>query len=118
MAGSIVKISGNNLILNTAVLDRITAELKPRAREIVNKYGLVIAGEASKNAPVDTSALRNSILSESHMEGDMTFVVQDGVEYGKFVEFGTSKMAARPFLVPAIERYASAFGRALSGLFK
>lgn len=32
-----------------------------------------------------------------------TFVITDGVEYGIFTEFGTSRMAAQPALVPAIE---------------
>lgn len=32
-------------------------------------------------------------------------VIHDGVEYGVFVEFGSSKMGARPCLVPAFENH-------------
>lgn len=106
------------LIIDTKVLDRITAEIRPRASRIVNTYGLAIASTAAQNAPVDTGALRNSILSESQMDGDMTFTVQDGVEYGIFQELGTHKMAAQPFLIPAIEEWADRFQAAFAELFK
>jgi HK97 gp10 family phage protein len=106
------------VILDTTVLDRMTAETRPNARKVVNTYGLAIAGEAAKGAPVDTGALRNSILSESQMSGDLEFTVQDGVTYGVFQELGTSRMAARPFLVPAVEMFREKFLSAFKDLFK
>ena len=109
---------GEVIYLDTALLDKITTEMRPKASAIVNKYGLAITSEAARRAPVDTSALRNSILSESHMEGDMTFVVSDGVEYGVWQEFGTGRMAAQPFLVPAVESWRDKFLNAFSELFK
>ena len=56
----------------------------------------------------DTGLLVNSIrgsvdkgaLGQGSLEGTVTV----GVSYGKLLEFGTSKMAARPFLFPAFER--------------
>lgn len=95
--------------LDTSVLDKITDELRPRASETVERFGLLIAGDAAKAAPVDTGALRNSIVSESHMEGDLTFIIQDGVLYGIFLELGTSRMAAQPFVTPAVEKHAAKF---------
>lgn len=116
--------------LDTALLDKITAEMRPKARDIVNTYGIAIAGEAAKNAPLDTGALRNSILSESTMTGDLSFTVQDGVEYGAAVELGHVKrtragtqdvagfVAARPFMLPAVEKWRDKFLTAFEGLFK
>jgi HK97 gp10 family phage protein len=118
MAGSFAKISGHRAVLDTAVLDRITAEMKPKARAIVEKYGWNIASQSAQNAPVDTGALHDSILSESKMTGEMTFTVSDGVEYGVYQEFGTSKMGAWPFMRPAIEKWAARFQAAFSELFK
>jgi HK97 gp10 family phage protein len=92
--------------------------LRPKASKIVNTYGLAITGETAQNAPVDTGALKASIVSESHMEGDLTFIVQDGVTYGVFQELGTSKMAAQPFLVPAVEHWTDKFLNAFGELFK
>jgi HK97 gp10 family phage protein len=105
-------------VLDTSVLDRITREIRPKGRKIVNKYGLAIMSSAAQMAPVDTSALRNSILSESKMTGDLTFTVQDGVEYGVYQEFGTSRMGAAPFLRPAIELWKHKFLSAFKDLFK
>ena len=118
MAGSFAKISGHGMVLDTTVLDRITRELKPSARNIVLKYGLAVTGSAAKNAPVDTGALRSSITAESKMTDDMTFTVSDGVEYGVYQEFGTSKMAAQPFMTPAIESWRERFLTAFAELFK
>jgi HK97 gp10 family phage protein len=111
-----VKVSG--VYVDTEILDRITEDIRPNAAEVVNTYGLLIASDAAKSAPVDTSALRNSILSESAMSEEMTYTVQDGVEYGVFQEFGTSKMAAQPFMIPAVEKWSSKFLKAFEGLFK
>jgi HK97 gp10 family phage protein len=115
---SFAQVSGHGAVLDTSVLDRITAELKPKARRIVNTYGIAIAGEAAARAPVDTAALKNTLLSESGMTGDLTYTVQDGVEYGVYQEFGTSVMYAQPFLVPAIEAWRERFLNAFGELFK
>ena len=104
--------------IDTRVLDKITAEIHPKASRTVAKYGLIITGEAAKNAPLDTGALRSSITSESMMTGDMSFTVQDGVNYGIFQELGTSKMAAQPFLLPAVEAWRQKFLDAFAELFK
>ena len=104
--------------LDTSVLDKMTAEARPKASAIVARYGWTITGEAAKLAPVDTSALRNSITSESRLSSDLLFTVQDGVEYGIFQELGTSKMGAQPFLVPAVEKWSQKFLDAFAELFK
>ena len=104
--------------IDTAKLDAIVANLHPGTARIVNTYGTAMAGKAGMNAPVDTGALRNSIPAESHMSGSAKYTIQDGVEYGVYQELGTSRMAAQPFLVPAIESLANAFLNAFAGLFK
>lgn len=107
-----------NIVIDTSVLDKITVQMRPKAAGIVNRYGLAIATDAVKRAPVDTGALINSIMSESKMIDEMTYRVQDGVTYGVFQELGTSKMAARPFLKPALEAWRSKFLAAFAELFK
>ena len=112
------KIAVHGMVLDTKLLDKITAEVRPQASAIVEKYGFAVTDAAAKNAPLDTGALRSSITSESKMTGDLTFMVSDGVEYGVFQEFGTSRMAAQPFMTPAIEAWTQRFIDAFSGLFK
>ena len=111
-------VNVGGVVIDTEVLDKITEEMRPNAAEVVNTYGLLMATDAAKGAPVDTSALRNSILSESAMSGELTFILQDGVEYGVFQEFGTSRMAANPFMTPAVEKWSDKFLKAFEGLFK
>lgn len=118
MAGSTPAFKGAVVYLDTALLDKITAEMQPKAAAVVNKYGLAMATEAAKAAPVDTSALRNSLLSESKMTDDLTYTISDGVEYGVWQEFGTSRIPAHPFLVPAVENWTARFLKAFEDLFK
>ena len=118
MAGSLAKVSLHGAVLDTTVLDAITAEMKGRASKIVQTYGWAIASEAAVRTPKKTHALENSILSESYMLDEMTFRVSDGVEYGVYQEFGTSRMAAHPFLTPAIEAWKERFQNAFADLFK
>lgn len=51
----------------------------------------------------DTGALRASIRWEQ--QGQLVMHIMDGVEYGIHLEFGTSRLAARPFMRPAVEAW-------------
>lgn len=107
-----------NVKIDDTILRKMTAEAKPKAANIVKQYGFMISSDAIKRAPVDTGYLINTISSNSQMVGEITFRVQDATEYGIFQELGTSKMAARPFLRPALEKYRDKFIKAFSELFK
>lgn len=89
--------------VDTTKLDQLRATIKPKCSVALNTFGTAIAGDAARRAPVDTGALRSSITSESHMEGELRYVMQDGVNYGVHNEFGTSRMPAHPFFIPAVE---------------
>ncbi len=59
------------------------------------------AGEAPANL---TGALKDSIDFKVGSSNSMRFEAGDGkVNYAGFLEDGTSKMAARPFMIPAIK---------------
>lgn len=77
------------------------AEYEPTLTDIV----LQIERDAKKNAPVDTGNLRASIESEVRLEGSDTLAgfVGTNTDYAPFVELGTSRMSAQPFLRPAVE---------------
>lgn len=67
------------------------------------QYGNHVASSPGYPPNVDSGALRASI--NWRQERKFRFVMTDGVKYGAFLEFGTSKMAARPFMSPVFERY-------------
>jgi len=54
---------------------------------------------AKQRAPVDTGHLRASIGAEG---GGMRWRVNAAAGYAVYVELGTRKMSAQPFLVPAL----------------
>ena len=62
---------------------------------------------AKKNCPVDTGRLRNSITHARFDEN--TEVIGSNVDYAAFVELGTYKMAAKPYLRPAAEIHTSEY---------
>ena len=90
----------------------ITEELGKAVRDLV----LLVEGEAKKLCPVDTGKLRASItpVIESWAAG----YVGTNTHYAPYVEYGTRKMEAQPFLEPAFlegQRQASKiFGEAIA----
>lgn len=60
--------------------------------------------EAQSLAPVDTGALKASILAV--ILSPLSAAVRAAMYYAIYVEMGTRKMAAQPYLRPALEREA------------
>jgi len=50
---------------------------------------------------IDTGALKASMNVQPLAPG--VYALRDGVEYGVWLEYGTTRMAARPFMLPMIE---------------
>jgi phage gpG-like protein len=59
----------------------------------------------------DTGRLASSVRMD--VVGPTAYVVGTNVEYGPMLEFGTSRMAARPWLLPSFERARSGVEREL-----
>lgn len=70
--------------------------------DIVLSFGVSPSAEGQPPG-VDTGALRASMRWEP--ESELSTVVMDGVEYGIYLEGGTERMAARPFIVPVFLQY-------------
>lgn len=84
----------------------LAAEAQARARALE-----IIGGKAESYAkrlcPVDTGRLRNSITHQQF--DDHTEIIGTNVEYAPFVELGTVKMGARPYLRPAAENHTEEY---------
>ncbi len=100
--------------------DKITAEIEGRAMDRLEKAGDVVASRARSRCPVgftipkgkgkwsgrEAGALKKTIRVV-RLKGDpkMNVRVYAGsreIFYSRFVEYGTVKMRARPFLRPAL----------------
>lgn len=87
-----IKIKGLELTLKN--YDRRISQAS--AKNIVNKAGLLVEGQAKLLAPVDTGALSQSITLQPATEdkGTITARVVTDKEYAAFVEFGTGVRGA------------------------
>lgn len=62
---------------------------------------------AKQKAPVDTGRLRDSIYGRVKKNGnDVVILIGSDVHYAVYVEMGTSKMRAQPYIRPAFEEVA------------
>jgi HK97 gp10 family phage protein len=84
-------------------LPQIAATLDPRVTAAMRAGAEAIEQEAKARVTVASGDLRDAIHTE--VDGDDVYVMagDDDVFYGHFVEFGTTRTPARPFLVPALE---------------
>jgi HK97 gp10 family phage protein len=74
-----------------------------QAEKLVRRACVKVEGGAKRRCPVDTGRLRASITHEVSVRGrDVTGRVGTNVEYARYVEFGTRRMRARPYLRPAL----------------
>ena len=89
--------------VDTSKLNEIIAKLPGNRDKIVKATALHVLGEARKRAPVKTGNLRNH---SEVTDGEGYANVEFYAEYAPYVELGTYKMNARPFLTPAIEAEA------------
>lgn len=71
---------------------------------LMDSLGESITEDAKRYAPVDTGTLQESIRYAVQGKGeDIELRVGSDVEYSVYVEVGTSKMSAQPYLRPALE---------------
>lgn len=62
-----------------------------------------VKGEAKRRSPVDTGNLKKSITKEVEKEQDeIVGRIGTNVEYAGYVEYGTKRQAAQPYLRPAL----------------
>lgn len=77
---------------------------KERALEIIGGKAETYAKQI---CPVDTGNLRNSITHKQMDEN--TEVIGTNVEYAPYVELGTRKSKAQPYLRPAAENHSAEY---------
>lgn len=96
------------------------AKKNPEAlKDVISKSVILIQGKAKDKAPVDTGRLQNSIVFEvKKTKKGYTGKVGTSLEYAPYVEMGTSRMNARPYLMPAMTESRSDIKRFLIAAIK
>lgn len=90
------------------VVDGIDSAIGVALEEI----GLLAENYAAKKCPVDTGNLRASITHEVDA-GDNAVYIGTNVEYAPYVELGTSRQKAQPFLRPAASEHGAQYRQVL-----
>ena len=87
---------------------KVEVKLNPRWKsvgrlldDVVQLAARNVERKAKETVPVDTGATRDSI--EARHKCVLTYSSGPSTHYAPFLEFGTVKMAARPYLIPAVE---------------
>lgn len=88
----------------------------PKTGRIYTRRGVEHQASAPGEPPAtDTGALIASIVSDATVEGSKVLGhVEARAPYAVHLEYGTRKMAARPFLTPAIERNRRRIGELIT----
>ncbi len=117
----------NSIKIDTSVMDRITANLRSKASAIVEQFGEGVKNDWANDVSVVTGDYKNSILENSRLENEMLYIVEDGVPYGARQELGfvgrdslgrEYHQAARPSLIPALEKIRDEFYKTFEKLFE
>lgn len=80
-------------------LSDIANNIENNFADIIGQGAQTVCESAKSLCPVDTGLRQSSINVQP---AGNTAVISADTEYAVFVEFGTSKMAAQPYLVPAL----------------
>lgn len=94
-------MSTSRVRIDTKRLDAMIAKVPGEAEKLVKAGALAIEGKAKTLAPVDTGYLKASIAARRQSE--LLWWVWAYAEYALYVELGTYKMAAKPYMIPAAE---------------
>lgn len=87
-------------------IDTFVQKLQAKVERAIDAAALRCEAGAKKNCPVDTGRLRSSIHGGYPVIGGMgntytySRTVGTNVNYAWYVELGTYKMSAQPFLMP------------------
>lgn len=108
MAGLVVSVNKASLSRVINAIRLFTSNKDAAIRRVVIENANAITADAKSLCPVKTGKLRASIKPTIHASG-LGATVGTDVEYSSYVEFGTSRQRAQPFLFPAFEANRQGF---------
>jgi len=100
---------------DTSRLDKLTGELAGKVRDAVLIGAYAIEADAKENCPVDLGTTKGSIDVRPE-DGGFAARIGPHTHYAIYIEMGTVRMAARPFLMPAYHREIPIFKKAVAAI--
>ena len=124
-------MSKSTIVISYNHFPEIAKALPDETSEVVRKVAFDVEADAKMLVPVDTGNLKNSIRMVIDSDGlGATVDIEPGktapgrtstttsAEYAPYVEFGTWKMGAQPFMTPAAEMNQPKFESAMKQLLQ
>lgn len=112
-----IRVRGTTELIAEFTHAEVTAGAKAVAA--TSKTAHDIERDAKVMSPVDTGNLRSSIgtsIAGSPSTGTVSAEIGPTAHYGLYVEAGTSRMAAQPYLYPAADRHLETWYRVMERL--
>lgn len=101
MARVTVRVVGRERLIKR--LKSVLLDTRDGVREEAEEAANRIQRRAKEFVPVDTGRLRDSIRVTQTGKASFNVGPGDEVEYAEYVEFGTSRSPAQPYMRPALE---------------
>lgn len=100
-------------------IDGMDKRLSSSVKQAVTQNALEMEAKAKNLVPVDTGHLRRSISTEvKETSNSISAEVGTNVEYGIYVEFGTSTQPEQPFMNPAFQSQKTQFEKDMKEALK
>ena len=106
----------NNIRINDHSPE-VKAAIEKGIEKGLEMIGLKAEGYAKRKCPVDTGRLRNSITHNTRMSEKAEYIGTN-VEYAAYVELGTQRTKAQPYLKPAATEHMDEYERILKACVK
>lgn len=90
--------------------DKTLKQLDDAVNRALEAIGAQVENYAKMLCPVDTGNLRNSI-THTLAPKEKAVYVGSAVEYAAYVELGTSRTRAQPYLEPAVKNHTDEYQR-------
>lgn len=99
------------IVVHKNELPAASGKMAKAIGEAFGQLGPELLTTMQGQTPVDTGELRNS---ENASVGAKELRLSAGTDHAVYVEFGTRKMAAQPFMRPTVEGAAGTIGSAIA----
>lgn len=97
--------------------DKVLNALDEQVEAALRAIGMQAEQYAKDLSPVDTGRLQNSLTYEVDTS-NKAVIIGSGVEYAPYVEQGTSKQKAKPYLRPAIIDHKDDYKQIVESILK
>lgn len=109
MARPVARIEGRGRVRRR--IRELSAGMRTGGQTAAAETAEAIRQRAKNLAPVDTGKLRDSIRTDKVGPDQYEVGPGDEVEYAMYVEYGTSRTPAQPYMRPAVEAERRQFTR-------